>query len=374
MARTSHARKAVVIGGGIGGLAAALALHQRGWRIEVLERAPRFTEVGAGLAIQPNALRALDALGLGTPIRAGAFAGPPRGIRAARGNWLVRNDTDELERRYGRWVMLPRAELLAQLRTALPSEALRPGIEVRGVLGDGTVTHTEGNSAADLVVGADGLHSITRRSVWPDATGPRYAGYGTWRLIVKPRAVEGSVETWGRGVRVGYAPLPDGRVYCYVMVTAAEGVRGRLPELRRRLSDWHDPIPALLDDADADSALYHDTCQLPDLHTYVSGKVALVGDAAHAMTPDLGQGACQALEDAVVLARAMEQVTVAEGLAAYDRARRPRTQMIARRSRRIGAMAHRFGPALTPARNAFMRMTPRSAFVRSLAPVIGWTL
>ncbi|ONM49602.1 FAD-dependent monooxygenase [Nocardia donostiensis] len=366
-------RQAVVIGGGIGGLAAALALYRRGWGVEVLERAPEFAEVGAGLALQPNALSALEHLGLGDAVRDRGLTDPPVGIRTASGRWLIRNDLPELRRRYGQWIMLPRTELLDLLRAALPSEVLRPSIEVTEVSADGTVVHSGGISQADLVVGADGLRSVTRRSLWPDEPGPRYAGFGTWRLIVAPRAVDGSVETWGRRARFGYAPLPDGRVYCYIMVDAAQGDRGSLAELRRSLTDWHAPIPALLADADETTALYHDTFELPELRTYVSGRVALLGDAAHAMTPNLGQGAGQALEDAVVLAGAVEDATVPAGLEVYDRVRRPRTQMVVRRSRRIGAMARGFTPLFAPVRDAAMNLAPRSVMARSLAPIVGWT-
>ncbi|TDD38944.1 FAD-dependent monooxygenase [Saccharopolyspora elongata] len=157
----------------------------------------------------------------------------------------------------------------------------------------------------DLVVGADGIGSTTRRSIWGPQPAPRYAGYSTWRMIVATRPVGEAAETWGRGERFGYSPLPDGRTYCYAMVNAPQSRGGGLTELRERFRDWHTPIPALLDGAQEADVLHHDTYELPDLDTYVAGKVALLGDAAHAMTPNLGQGACLALEDAVVLASAV---------------------------------------------------------------------
>ena len=112
--------KAIIIGGGIGGLGSALALTQRGWQVEVLERAPEFTEVGAGISVWPNALRALDALGVGEAARRRAVLAGQVGIRDAAGRWLSRSDTAELELRYGPTAMIHRADLLAVLRAALP--------------------------------------------------------------------------------------------------------------------------------------------------------------------------------------------------------------------------------------------------------------
>lgn len=365
--------KAIIVGGGIGGLTAAAALHQRGWEIEVLERAPEFTEVGAGLAVQPNGLRALDTLGLGDLLRSKGPADPPAGIRRRNGHWLIRNDLDYLKRRFGQWATVHRADLIDLLRTAVPSAALRPGTEVHQVRPDGTVIHSGGVSTADLVVGADGVHSITRRSLWPHARGPRYVGYTTWRLLTPPQPVEASTETWGAGERFGHMPMPDGRVYCYIMANAPQGSQAGLDDLRERFARWHDPIPALLHAAREDHVIQRDTYEMPDLSTYVAGKVALLGDAAHAMTPNLGQGACQAIEDAVTLAAAVDGGDVRAGLEAYDRARRPRTQMIVRLSRQVGAAAHWTSSALIAVRDAALPLLPRSVFERSLAPSYDWT-
>ncbi|WP_024800599.1 FAD-dependent monooxygenase [Nocardia sp. BMG51109] len=370
--------KALVVGGGIGGLAAAVAFHQRGWQVEVLERAPEITEIGAGLSIQPNGLRALDALGLGDLLRTGGPAAPLRGIRNVNGAWLIRNDVEELERRFGPWAIVHRAALVDILRATLPAHALRPGTVVREVLPDGTVHHDGGTATADLVIGADGVHSVTRRSIWPHAAGPRYVGYTTWRLLTTPHtgegSVEGSVEIWGRGERFGYIPMPDGRVYCYLMGNAPAGSRTGLDRLRERYARWHDPIPALLDAARPEAVLQHDTYELPNLRTYIRGRAAILGDAAHAMAPNLGQGACQALEDAVTLAAAVDTLGIDAGLREYDRLRRPRTQMIAQLSRRVAAPAHWGSPLATALRDTALPLLPNALFGRSITPAYTWTL
>src|SRR5215471_1265328 len=147
--------KAIIVGGGISGLASAVALGRYGWQVEILERAGQFTEAGAGLSLWPNALRALDALGVGESVRGRARLEGQAGIRDASGRWLSRTDTAELERRYGPTAMIHRADLLAVLTAAVPAGALRPGITVTRVEPGGTVTHSGGQSHAGLVVGAD---------------------------------------------------------------------------------------------------------------------------------------------------------------------------------------------------------------------------
>jgi 2-polyprenyl-6-methoxyphenol hydroxylase-like FAD-dependent oxidoreductase len=368
--------KAIVVGGGIAGLASALALSRRGWSVEVMEQAPEFTEVGAGLSLWPNALRALDVLGVGDEVRSVAALQGQAGIQDSAGRWLSRTDAAELNRRYGPIAMIHRADLLAVLRAAVPDAALRPATTVTTVSSAGIIryaggTNAGGTAAADLIVGADGLRSVTRASVWPDGPVPRYCGYTAWRLVTPPLPITEAVESWGRGERFGYVPLADGRVYCYATANAQEGSGDNdLAGLCRRFGRWHDPIPALLDAADPATVLHHDLYELPPLQSYTCDQVVLVGDAAHAMTPNLGQGACQALEDAVVLAEVMASGC---GLSDYDRLRRRRTQMIARRSRWIGSVAQLASPAAVTVRDSVLRLAPPDSFIRSLAPVLDWT-
>jgi 2-polyprenyl-6-methoxyphenol hydroxylase-like FAD-dependent oxidoreductase len=370
-------RTALVAGGGIGGLAVAAALIARGWRVEVLERAAGFGEVGAGLSLWPNGMRALDALGSGEAVRVHALHDTQAGIRDVTGRWLSRSDTAELERRHGPVVMVHRAEFLDVLRAAVPADMLRTGTTVTAVDTSGPrvrVEHTHGVTEADLLVGADGIGSTVRRSVWPHSPAPRYAGYTAWRLVVEsgPLAVGG--ETWGRGERFGMSSLPGGRAYLFGVASVPAGQtspNGELAELRRRFGTWHEPIPALLAAAAPGAVLRHDIYELPALPVYAAGLVALLGDAAHAMTPNLGQGANQALEDAVTLAGLLDAYPeVPRALAAYDRARRPRTQMIAKRSRRIGAVAQ--SRTLPSVRNRLIRLMPASALLNSLTPVLNW--
>ncbi|MET7451415.1 FAD-dependent monooxygenase [Streptomyces sp. NPDC005574] len=376
-------RAATIVGGGIGGLAAALALHRRGWRVEVLERAPEFTEIGAGISLWPNALRALEALGLADVVRAAGAVETAGGVRDRRGRWLSRTDNAELVRRFGHpLVVLHRADLLRALTEALPADSLRSGSEVsavRDVANRPVVDHCGGESRPDLVVGADGLRSVLRRALWPDAAGPRYAGYTAWRMVTEPLAEpprEGAA-TWGRGARFGHTALPGRRMYCFASASLPEGTvfgSSEYGELVRRFGSWPDPVPALLAAVPPDAVLRHDLYDLPPLPSFVRGRLALLGDAAHAMTPNLGQGACQALEDAVTLAHCLDGTQdVAAALHSYDLLRRPRTQAVTRRSARLGAIGQLSWPPAVLLRDVAARLTPTRATLRSMTPVLGWT-
>jgi 2-polyprenyl-6-methoxyphenol hydroxylase-like FAD-dependent oxidoreductase len=371
-------RIAAVVGGGIGGLATAVALHRRGWRVAVLEKAGEFTEIGAGLSLWPNGMRALAALGLAERVRALGAVETAGGVRGRTGRWLSRMDNAEIAGRHG-WplVVVHRAELVRALAEALPPESLRPNSDVRTVRPDGgavVVEHRGGVLRADLVVGADGLRSGLRRRWWPRAKGPRYAGCTAWRMITEPVAdvpTEGAV-FWGRGERVGYTALPGGRFYCFAAAAVPANSAGG--DVRNRFGDWPHPVPALLAAVPEDGVLRHDVYDLPPLPTYVCGRLALVGDAAHAMDPVLGQGACQALEDAVTLAACLDtNPDLDTALARYDRLRRPRTQAIARRSARLGTVALWSWPPAVVIRDLAATLTPATATLRSMAPVLGWT-
>ncbi|MEE6262921.1 FAD-dependent monooxygenase [Plantactinospora sonchi] len=377
-------RTAVVVGAGIGGLCAGLGLRARGWRVTILERAPEFGTVGSGITLMSNALAGLDALGVGERIRAAGAVETPGGARTSDGRWLFRVEAATLADRLGTASLgIHRATLHELLRSALPADSIVTGAEVVDVLAgppaevgylrDG-VRHT---LRADLVVGADGLRSTVRSRLWPEVPGPTYVGSTTWRGITDHpwRGELLTAITWAPGAEFGMVPLGDGRVYWFAALNAPAGQRApdELQAVRDRFGDWHPPIPALLDATSTvlRGDIHHLGTPLP---TYVRGAVVLLGDAAHAMTPNLGQGAAQAIEDAVVLGAFLDGADeVSNALLRYDRERRPRSQMIARASYRIG----RFGQQLesriaVTLRNLTLRLTPSDTALRSMNRFTGW--
>jgi 2-polyprenyl-6-methoxyphenol hydroxylase-like FAD-dependent oxidoreductase len=372
--------EAVIAGGGIGGLAVAAGLHRRGWRVTVLEQTPGFSVAGAAISLWPNAFRALDAVGVTDGLGSDRL-GAAGGLRDWRGRWIVRTDSAAALGHMAAAVVAHRHDLRTALLAHVPEESRMTGVRVRGVRVEGeraVVEHDGGELAADLVVGADGVHSAVRAALWPDAAPPEYAGHVAWRLVLpRPESLTPVwAETWGPGAVFGMFPVGDDRVYCYGSATAPPGGRSpdtELAELRRRFGDWCEPIPAVLAAATEDMVLRNDIHALPPLPTYVRGPVALLGDAAHAMTPNLGQGGCQALEDAATLAVAVEtQPDLVTALRRYDELRRPRTQALARKSRMSGAVGHLSWAPARVARNALLRAVPKSVFVKALAQPFSW--
>ncbi len=400
-------RTALVIGGGIGGLTAAVALDRRGWSVTVLERAtapepgsaagyPAMSggaaqRSGAGISLAPNAQRALDTLDAGDAVRAMAAWQTTGEIRLPGGRRLARTDHAAAVRRFGGPVAVAhRAEVVALLAARLPDGAVRTG--ARAALVDAGDPGAEDRPArvriegaadggaeltADLVVAADGIHSAVRRALFPGHPAPRYAGFTAWRLVVPaPDGVHGAHETWGPGSSWGTVPLTGGRIYAYATAAVPPGGRAaddERAELLRRFGTWHHPVPALLAAADPAAVLRNDVCTAaappPAFHR---GRVALLGDAVHPMTPNLGQGGCQAIEDAVVLAHlAAPDGELAAALTAYTRQRLPRTMDVVRRAERIGRVTTwRSRPACL-LRAALMATTARLAPDLVLRPLDG---
>ncbi|QKG19301.1 FAD-dependent monooxygenase [Actinomadura verrucosospora] len=365
---------AIVIGGGIGGLTAAAALHAHGWTVDLHERAATLEPVGSGLAIGPNALRALDTIGAGDPVRALAALHGEGGVRRADGRWLSRTSIQTAADRYGDpLVVTLRAALVDLLADRLPDGALH--LDSTAALaspGDAaapaTVTTAGGEQAADLVVAADGIHSPARTALFPGPSPIRYTGLTAWRAVTRaPAGGLTPAEAWGRGLVFGINPLAGGRAYLYATAPAPEGARApggdERAELIRLFGGWYDPVPALLESVEPDVVLRNDVYHMPrPLPAFHRGRVALLGDAAHPMTPNLGQGACQAIEDAVVLAHHATAATrtgapdLPGALAGYTAARRRRTTQVMRRSHHLARLTALTGAVPVAARDTAVRL------------------
>lgn len=372
-------RRVIIIGAGIGGLAAAIALGRAGVDVEIYERSGELAPIGAGLSLWNNALVALDRLGVGDAVRARSVPGTGSGLRDWRGHLLVGSASTALGDRFGEFVIVVhRAALQQVLLDAVGPGRVRLGHACVGIDADAsgvTARFANGVAArADALVGADGLHSVVRAHLH-GAAAPRYCGYTAWRGVVpfdQRRLRVG--ETWGTGRRFGQMPMSDGQVYWFATVNVAAGARsadGERAELLRRFRGWHDPIEALIEATPDEAILRNDIYDRPPLTRWGRGPVTLLGDAAHPMTPNLGQGGCQAIEDAVVLARALQgSSSVDAGLRVYEAERIPRTTRFVHASRRVGAIGQVDHPMLASARNLLVRAVGGRLQARQIAQLI----
>ena len=351
-------RTAGIIGGGIGGLATALSLANSDWSVTVFEQAPVLAEVGAGITLWPNALAALDHLGVGDAIRSRAAPGWVGGIRNRDGRWLMRTNEERFRALHGNFVAMHRADLIDVLRTALPeSVTVQLGGAATGIDVGGAIECGDRTEDFDLIVGADGIDSLTRRMAFPKYPVPQSLGIRAWRWIVDGI---GSVDvggTLGPGGEFGIVPLGNGRLYVFAAARLSTDIPD--PSLDDFL-DWPSPIPELIAAVAPEQILRHDIRDLPALPSFVRESVVLVGDAAHAMGPHLGQGACQALEDALALG------AHARDLATYDHLRTTRTHRLQKRSRQAARIILTSGAGATLARDLVLRALPAEVFLRGM--------
>jgi 2-polyprenyl-6-methoxyphenol hydroxylase-like FAD-dependent oxidoreductase len=366
----------ILLGSGIAGLSAALALRKVGLDATVYERAPELREVGAGISLWANALRALDHIGVGDSVRSVSLKLGRSEMRTSEGrSVLIRMDPAKLEARFGLPElvrMVHRADLVSALAAHLPPGVVRFGHECVAVENFQTrprVRFANGHTdEADVVIGADGIRSVVRTAILGPEE-PRYSGYTCWRgVCARPAAVEpGSIgEWWGRGKRLGMTTIPGDRLYWFAVENAPPN--GHEPDERAHLlaafAGWAEPGPSLLAATPGAHILRNDIIDRPPVRVWSRGRVGLIGDAAHPTTPNLGQGGCLAIEDAVVLARQLvAHPDPARALDAFTAERVKRASAIVRESWRFGRLAQKQGPL-----TCWLRDTALGLFARVMSP------
>lgn len=350
----------LIVGGGIAGLTLAAALDQRGFRAQLVERSRSWKAIGAGLAVQPNGMRVLGRLGVGEAVAAAGAAIRRWRFSGHDGELLSESDLDALWGDVGAFVGIERRRLHLILRAAAARVPFRLGTTVEALRAeDGRVLVRFSDGSAGiygLVVGADGIASTVRALTMGPAT-PAYGGQMVWRTVapIRPRGLEHLEFLLGQRSFFGLCPTGDGRTYGFGNLSGPrlhDPVSGRLARLRERFAHFDEIVAAFLSAVACDEDVHCSPIEWLDEPVWRRGRVVLIGDAAHAGLPAMGQGACMAMEDSWVLAELLAEADDVD--AALD-------AFVARREDRVGwvrresfAVAQSLGLP-SPLRNAALR-------------------
>ncbi|RVX44819.1 2-polyprenyl-6-methoxyphenol hydroxylase-like FAD-dependent oxidoreductase [Nonomuraea polychroma] len=373
----------VVVGAGLGGVAAAVGLHRLGHEVTLFERGAELREAGTGIVVMPNGLRALDALGLAEDVRGHVMHATRGGLRDWRGRPLLVTDLVEAQQEVGTPAMIDRPELHRALRTPLPSHLVRTATPVERLEPDptGVTVISDGNpvARADAVIAADGIGSKLREQLFPGHPGLRRTGRMDLRgMLPRPPGVAtdllaSQLVDRRSGAMFGLFPVGEDRLYWFTD-SDLHGTPPGPEEARRQMlslmADWHPLVPALIE-ATPPADIYVDPISrlAEPLPSFAAGRIALLGDAAHAMSPDLGQGASQAFEDAAALSRHLigaEPADIVQRLLRYDAERRPSANRMMRAAARQSRLTSQTGIAAW-LRDTLLRAIPSRLATRQLA-------
>jgi 2-polyprenyl-6-methoxyphenol hydroxylase-like FAD-dependent oxidoreductase len=363
----------LIVGGGIAGLALGRALRERGFAPEIIERTRSWSTPGTGLYLPGNGVRALAALGLADKVLGRAVRMSHQRVLDHTGRLLAEIDVARLWKPVGPCVGIARADLHRILLEGAAGVTMRPGTTLTTLKQEDHrvyVTFGDGSSGAyDVVVGADGIHSSVRQLVFSGIR-PRHLGQVSWRFLVDH---SGAIRTWTAMLarRQAFLAMPVGpnRLYCYADHPAlvTEDPSGRdLDGLAALFSEFAEPVPGILSQLESFESIHFSPIEEVVAHTWVEGRVVLVGDAAHAMSPNMAEGASMALEDAVVLTRMLAtHGSPDDALSAYSQRRAARIRWVQQRTRQ----RDRIRTLAVPLRNIALRLAWTSLYQRDYRPL-----
>ncbi|QIH36311.1 FAD-dependent monooxygenase [Sphingobacterium sp. DR205] len=359
----------IIIGGGIAGLCTAIGLQQLGIEAHVYESVSELKGIGAGFGLAANAMQALDHLGLKEEISQIGHYLESYNVLDQKGNILVEPDTRSISKKYKQDnFAIHRADLHQFLLSKIPDSQVHLGKRALSFdqLGEQIHVHfTDGTQAVgNAILVADGVHSLLRQHLIPTST-PRYSGYTCWRATIDNSSIQlkKSTETWGAKGRFGMTPLVGDRIYWYACINSPQqnpALKNWTPsDLLNNFKDYHDPIPTILSETQATELIWNDIIDIAPLQQLAFDNILLLGDAGHATTPNLGQGACQAIEDvAVLLDELKTAASVQQAFARFEARRLDRVNYISNTSWQIGKIAQWENPFLIGMRNFIMKIMP----------------
>ncbi|WP_077491101.1 FAD-dependent monooxygenase [Sinomonas mesophila] len=366
--------RAIILGGGIGGLSTGIALRQQGIEATVYEQAARFSDVGAGIQVWVKGMKVLEQLGVGAQVRANGAEVHLQQFFNDRGQQLFQGKLAEYSHEFGAPmpVMITRAALIDALAGGVDSAAVRLGRRAVAVAQDAdgvTVTFDDGSAdCADVLVAADGINSSVRRQLFP-AVAVRTAAYCDAGAIVEHPAPFGRNTFsmfFGRGNRVAVTDCGDGSIYWFVSIKGSTASLEGPPEtlkanLLRRFRDFPEGVASVIDATPADRLIHHSVRAVQPMPRWGAGRIVLLGDAAHATSPNLGRSSAEAMVDAFVLASLLREADlrslpqVEKVIDEYSAARKPEVEALHRTSWRIGTISSWEGALSVAARDLVMR-------------------
>lgn len=355
--------KAIIIGAGMGGATAGIALQNMGCRVEIYESVREIKPVGAAISIWPNGVKCLNFIGLQQQIKTLGGNMAAMAYRDYRtGETLTQFSLRPLVERVGEYPYpVARAELQSLLLDAFGRERIYLGKRLVELEDDGrqvTAWFEDGSSASgDLLIGADGAHSVVRGYVLGHTVERRFAGYVNWNGLIAAENGLAPADQWttfvGQGKRVSLMPVAGGRFYFFFDVPLPQGLRQRSDtakeDLRGYFAGWCAPVQRLIDRLEPAGVNRVEIHDIDPLEQLVRGRVALLGDAGHSSTPDIGQGGCAAMEDAIVLANLLRthSLGIEDTLRRYQESRRQRVESLVLKARKRCDVTHGKDPAAT---------------------------
>lgn len=363
--------KVGIIGGGIAGLTTAIALQQKGIQANVYEAAPEVRPVGAGLALSSNAMRVFKLMGFMDEVISQGRLMASFTLMDQRGKTITMADSEAISKKYGLDnFLIHRYALHELLLSKLDPDTVftnKKAIAFSNQNGQVLVDFEDGSSiSTDYLIVGDGIHSVIRKQLLPYST-PRYSGYTCWRAVMdnSKLKINQASETWGTNGRFGIAPLANDQLYWFACINATRNDPKmgamKVLDLLANFKEYHDPIPQILEHTEDHQLIWNDIIDIRPIGQFAFDRIVLMGDAAHATTPNLGQGACQAIEDAYILADEMAKTDdYPEAFRAFEKRRMPRTHFIVHTSWKMGKLAQLENPLLCGIRNFGLRSTPRS--------------
>ena len=339
--------KVVVIGAGIGGLTTGIALKQLGYEVEIYDRVTELRPAGAGISLWSNGVKVLNQLGLGKEMAAIGGQMNRMEYRSHKDESLTNIPLHPLFEKVGqRPYPVARTDLQKMLLTAFGEDEVHLGmkcVKVSQSETEATAMFEDGSYATgDVVIGADGIHSITRGYVLGQPIDLRYAGYVNWNGLVPADPVLCEADNWvlyvGDGKRASMMPVGGDRFYFFFGVPMEKGTapEDRRKELSKHFADWPAAVQSLIEALDPTQTNRIEICDIDPPARLVKGRIAVLGDSAHATTPTLGQGGCQAMEDALMLSRCLitTNISVEDALLRYEKARKSRTADLVMKARK----------------------------------------